>query len=319
MANTDGAARRGRVLRHPADARQLLIVAIYLGSIFGMYFVPAMRHVLVLGVAFAFSFFTMLVAHNHLHQSIFVSRRLDRAFRLVLSFCALYPISTNVPAHNLVHHRFQDEGQIDWADPSWVSFRWNLLNLLHFPNAIGTVGIAGTRRFMLARAGRALRGQYLREQIFAFGLTGVLLAWDPWAALFYVVLPQLWGARSILRLNLLQHDGCDLSSRWNHSRNFVGRVLNWFMCNNGLHTIHHDRPGLHWSQLREHHEREIAPHIDPRLDQRSLLVYVVRAYLLGREPRTRDIEARTRCPGLPDLDARPEKPARRAALEEAHA
>jgi len=26
--------------------------------------------------------------------------------------------------------------------------------------------------------------------------------------------------------------------------------MNWFLFNNGLHTVHHDNPGLHWSKTR---------------------------------------------------------------------
>ncbi len=304
------------MLKHPADVRQLGIVTVYLGLVLGMYFVPQMRHVLVFVVACGFAFLTMLVAHNHLHQGIFRSQRLNNAFRLVLSFCALYPISTNVPAHNLVHHRFEDDGQLDWADPTWVDFKWNLLNLLHFPNAIGTIGLAGTKRYLDSRAGRAMRRQYLYEQIFSLGVSGLLVLWDPFAGLFFLVLPQLFGARAILRLNLLQHDGCDLRSRYNHSRNFVGRFANWLMCNNGLHTIHHNRAGLHWSELPRNHARDIEPNMDPALNEPSLLWYLVRTYVfrVGRAASAA-LGERTRLPGLPDPDARLREEPSRAESE----
>jgi len=84
-----------------------------------------------------------------------------------------------------------------------------------------------------------------------------------------------------------QHDACDVSSDWNHSRNFVGRAFNWIMCNNGYHTIHHNRAGLHWTELARAHEKEVAPKIDPALDEPSMLVYLLRTYGLrfGRPAR----------------------------------
>ena len=90
---------------------------------------------------------------------------------------------------------------------------------------------------------------------------------------------MLGGARSILRINIIQHDACDTSSEWNHSRNFVGRAFNWIMCNNGYHTIHHNRAGLHWSVLHEWHAREVKPRITPSLDEPSMVLYLVRTYL----------------------------------------
>ena len=95
-----------------------------------------------------------------------------------------------------------------------------------------------------------------------------------------MVIPQLYGARCILRINLIQHDGANVHSEWNHSRNFVGRGFNWIMCNNGYHTIHHNRAGMHWSDLAPAHQREAVPRMDPRLDEPSMVWYLLRTYLL---------------------------------------
>lgn len=272
-------AERG-LLRHPAEKRQVGIIAVYMFLLFGMYFVPAMRNPVCLLAAGYFSFLNAVVIHNHLHQGIFHSRHLNDAFKLALSFGNLYPASANTPSHNLVHHHFEDDGRPDWAAPENVNFRWNLLNLIHFPNVAGPNTFAGVQRWAAVAGREAFRRQYRRETIFAFGLTGVLAVFDFWTTLFFIVLPQLWGARGILRINLIQHDRCDVSSEWNHSRNFVGRWFNWIMCNNGYHTIHHNRAGLHWSVLHEAHEREVKPRIDPSLDEPSMVGFLMRTYVL---------------------------------------
>jgi fatty acid desaturase len=272
--------RAAWLVKHPAEWRQIAIVVVYLGLVLSMYFVEACRNVPFFVLACYFAFLNSVVIHNHLHQGIFKDKRLNLAWRCVLSFGALYPASANVPAHNLVHHHFEDDGQPDWADPSWVSFKWNLLNLIHFPNVAGPQTFAGVQRWKAVLDRRAFRRQYLREQIVAFGLTAILLINDFWAGLFFVVLPQLYGARGILRINLIQHDRCDTRSEWNHSRNFVGRAFNWIMCNNGYHTIHHNKAGLHWSELARAHERDVKPRIDPSLDERSMVLYLLRTYLV---------------------------------------
>ena len=80
-------------------------------------------------------------------------------------------------------------------------------------------------------------------------------------------------------MNLLQHDGCDENSEWNGSRNFVGKLVNFWTYNNGYHTIHHIEPGLHWSLLPAEHAKRVAPFIHPNLDQPSLLAYLFRCLL----------------------------------------
>lgn len=266
-------------LRHASDWRQLLIVGIYLALIGSMYFLPWCRNLPFFVAACAFSFYAMTVNHNVMHSGLFSSRGANRVFRLVLSFCGLFPASSVIPSHNLVHHLFDDDGQPDWADPSHVRFRWNLLNLLHFPNVAGPVTFAGTNAWARAWGRGDYRRQSTLESVFAFGLTALLLVNDFWNGLFFVLLPQLFGARWFLRVNIVQHDGCDTSTEWNHSRNFVSPLLNWVSVNAGYHTIHHNRAGLHWSQLPSEHRALVAARIHPELVQKSLLGYLAKTYL----------------------------------------
>jgi beta-carotene hydroxylase len=305
------------LVKHPAEWRQIGIVTVYLGLLAAMYFAPPCRSVFFLAAACYFSFLNAVVIHNHLHQGIFHSRRLNMLFRGVLSFGSLYPASANIPSHNLVHHHFDDDGMPDWASPEHVSFRWNLLNLIHFPNVAGPNTFAGVQRWRAFLGRREFSRQYLFENVSAFGLTLALLAFDFWTTLFFIVIPQLYGARCILRINLIQHDGCDTRSDWNHSRNFVGRAFNWIMCNNGYHTIHHNRAGLHWSSLDEAHAREVLPRIDPSLNEPSMLMYLGRTYLWNlRRPAPRDVAAAEQ--SAPELELSP-RSARRSEAEAASA
>lgn len=296
------------LLHHRADRRQVAIVAVYVALLASMVLVPACRNVPFLALACYFSFLNAVVIHNHLHKGIFKSRTLNRAFRLVLSFGNLYPASANVASHNLVHHHFDDDGQPDWAAPQNVSFGWPLANLIHFPNVVGPNTFAGITRWTRTTRQRDFRQQYLFEQIAAFGVTGLLLAHDFWTTVFFVMIPQIWGARGILRINLIQHEGCDVESEWNHSRNFVGRFFNWIMCNNGYHTIHHNRAGLHWSVLHEVHRRECAGRVDPSLDEPSMVAYLFRTFVLGRRRVLRPSStAMQRTPVAIDLASRAER------------
>ena len=267
-------------LKHSSDWRQLFIVFVYLSLLASMVLVPWCRNVGFLITACLFSFYVQTVTHNVLHGVLFENKALNRAFRFVLSFCGLFPVSSVIPSHNIVHHHFDDDGQPDWASPAHARFSWNLLNLLHFPNIIGPITFAGISRWASVKGRADYRRQSMQESIFAFGLTALLLAYDFWTVLFFVLVPQLWGARWFLRVNLIQHDACDTESEIDHSRNFGGKLLNWFSVNAGYHTAHHNKPGLHWTELPANHVKDVAPTMNPQLLQKSLLVYLARTYVL---------------------------------------
>jgi len=309
------------LVRHSTEWRQVGIVTAYWLTLSCMYWLPFCRNPAVLALACALSFLNAVVIHNHLHRGIFHSKRLNLIFRSILSFGNLYPASANIPAHNLVHHHFEDDGQWDWADSRCVRFRWNLANLVHFPNVAGPRTFNGVTAWAKTARHEGFVRQYQTELGFAFGLTAVLMIFDFWTTLFFVCVPQLYGARCILRINILQHDGADISSEWNHSRNFVGRAFNWIMCNNGYHTIHHNRAGLHWSELDSAHRREAAPRIAPSLDQPSMVGYLLRTYLFtwsrGRPVDGHAVEARAGGIELPSRAERRAEAARSAVQETA--
>jgi len=65
-------------------------------------------------------------------------------------------------------------------------------------------------------------------------------------------------------------------------------VLNALLFNNGYHTVHHFKPGVHWSQLPALH-KQYAHHIDPSLLVPSWLryfgyTYFVRPFRSGARP-----------------------------------
>jgi hypothetical protein len=95
--------------------------------------------------------------------------------------------------------------------------------------------------------------------------------------LLYVMLPHAYAAWGIVGINFVQHDG-----------NFVGRALNWVTFNNGLHGIHHMRPGLHWSLLRDEHDSVLHPFIDPNLELHDFSGYLWKAYGWSGERLTYD-------------------------------
>ncbi|MEM9067305.1 MAG: fatty acid desaturase [Myxococcota bacterium] len=229
-----------------------------------------------------FAFQGAVSTHNAVHCPIFKRRGLNKFWQVVLTLTYGHPVSSYVPGHNLSHHK-HTQSERDVMRTTKTRFRWHLLNLFLFMlmcvPGIMKADTAYTKS-MRTRHPRWFR-QMAYELVALWGITGVLLFLDWQKTLVLWVVPHLYAQWGIVTMNLLQHDGCDQTSEWNHSRNFVGKLVNWFTFNNGFHTIHHMKPGLHWSLTPAAHAEIVAPHIHPNLDQKSLFVYLWKTFLLS--------------------------------------
>jgi fatty acid desaturase len=272
------------VLRYRADIRSLTFVGVYFGLL-GLQWVWAPRSAWLAGPLLAAtcvaSFIGAVITHNTVHCPVFRERWQNRIFQVVLSLTYGHPVSAYVPGHNLSHHK-HTQSRRDVMRTSKVRFRWNVLNLLTFALRVGPDIMRGDAAYVKAMRGthRAWYRQYYVEAGVLLVVSAVLI-WLSWQKfLLYWLLPHMYAGWGIITMNLLQHDGTDPESPYNHSRNFVGRALNWVTLNNGYHGIHHMHPGLHWSLLPAAHARELAPHQDPRLDEPSLVRYVWRTFVV---------------------------------------
>jgi fatty acid desaturase len=271
------------MLRYRADLKTLTFVAIYFGLV-AVQWIYAPAH---LGAAIPlfiltcfFSFFGAVATHNTIHSPIFTSRFLNRVFQVVLTLTYGNPVSSYVPGHNLSHHK-HTQSRRDVMRTTKTRHKWHLLNGLFFIFHVAGSIMNGDRRYFMAMFKRnpPWARQMALEWLILHG-TYLALAIVDWKKfLFYVFIPHKYAAWGIITMNLLQHDGCDENSEYNHSRNFVGKLVNWWTYNNGYHSIHHVEPGLHWSLLPAEHEKRIAPFIHPNLDQQNFLAYIFRTFI----------------------------------------
>lgn len=286
------------MLRYRADLRTLAFCGVFFGLVALQWVLP--QYTLLAGVGDGvatatswavgailftltcfFSFFCAVATHNTVHSPIFEKRSHNRIFQTILTTTYGHPVSAYVPGHNLSHHK-HTQTRRDVMRTTKARFRWNLLNLLFFMVMVGPSIMRGESQYFKSIKDR-LPGWYRQmriEQAFLFGCYIALAILDWQKFLVFVFIPHKYAAWGIITMNLLQHDGADEHHEWNHSRNFVGKLVNWFTFNNGYHTIHHMHPGLHWSLLPEAHAREVAPHIHPALDQKSLFGYAFKTFVL---------------------------------------
>lgn len=248
------------------------------------------------------SWFCAIIAHNTVHCAVFTRRWMNRAFQVWVSLSYGFPVSEYVSGHNLSHHRFMQKRE-DVMRTSKVNFRWNLLNFLLFFFFVGPGVTTGNYRYkaMMKERLPAWNRQLTLEIVAVWGVKLALLALDWRKALLYYLVPHLFAVWGITTVNFLQHDGTDEDHPYNHSRNFVGGLFNWFTFGNGYHGIHHLHPNLHWTLAARKHAEELAPHNHPELNQPSLLRYMFKAFIWPGK-RVRYDGAPTVVHFEPDLD-----------------
>ncbi len=282
MAGRDS---RQTLLRHAADRRVLAFAIAHLAIVAA---VIACVRAGAVGVTAAWcvpllaasAFVQLISTHNAMHTPVFWNKRANRAWQCVLSICIGYPVSVYVPVHNLSHHLGLQTPR-DILRTTEVRHRSNLLNLVHHM-AMGTVHLHLLHLAYCATM-RRTRPRWFAQvcweaaAVAAYFAALVLLA-GPWG-LALVWGPNVIGQLLMVGFGYVQHDGCDHDSAYNHSRNFLSPTFNWFICDNGYHAAHHNKPALHWSLGKAAHHAEVVPHMHPALDERSLIRYLWRAFV----------------------------------------
>mmetsp|Transcript_38454 Transcript_38454/g.46394 ORF Transcript_38454/g.46394 Transcript_38454/m.46394 type:complete len:331 (-) Transcript_38454:1002-1994(-) len=238
-------------------------------------------------IGFVPAFLTCCITHNAMHCNMFHNWYLETGFRAVLSVGLGHPVQLYIPTHNHNHHVHTQTPE-DHIRTDKVAFRFQPLNfLLYFFHIIPAVA--------------EVEGEYIRELLrkrppaLAKVIIQAVTLYGTWALLISqggiqrflacVYLPGYLGIYGILTMNILQHDGCSVSEARqgknmdpNSARNFVDPSLNYFTMNNGYHSIHHMYPNKHWSTYAKLHEELIKPHIDPKLDEPSMIGYTWRTF-----------------------------------------
>jgi beta-carotene hydroxylase len=229
-----------------------------------------------------------VLAHNQNHCPTFQGRRANAFYSSWISVFYGYPIFVWGPTHNRNHHHF-----LNRPGDATITWRYSRRNTLLaglgyvFVSPYFQRGVIG--RFLhSARAisPRLYRQIQVQRAAFVAGHLGLLLlavllhgSMGLVVYLLAVALPTAVGMGFMMFVNFIQHVDCDPWSPLDHSRNFTARLENWFLFNNGLHTAHHERPGLHWSLVPALDAR-LAPGIHPDLRRPSLFGFIARTYLL---------------------------------------
>jgi beta-carotene hydroxylase len=275
--------------RYTADYRTLLWVLLAPLLVFVQYARPSLvPYLFWLSCYFALA--CGVIAHNHNHCPTFPSKRANELFAMWISVFYGYPVFAWIPTHNLNHHKYVNragDATITWRytnrHTGWVALTYFFVSAYWQADPINA---------FIAKAKQNNRKLYRRivTQYIVFvsahvallslaialhGLGTGLMVWG-----LSCLVPALFALWTIMLFNYEMHVHADPWSEHNHSRNWDGTLVNFFLFNNGLHGAHHENPGLHWSKLRLAHER-VATKIDPRLIEHNMGWYFFRQYVLA--------------------------------------
>jgi fatty acid desaturase len=221
------------------------------------------------------------VNHNHAHYPFWRSSLLNRITDTWIGLLQGYPTFVVKPSHIGSHHRY-NQGPEDVTRLSQFGVHNNLFGYLAFP-VVAAHKLGGLRRQVLSKLRvnnpRAFR-LVLMDYTALAALYVVALAIDWRKTLIFILVPHVFGLHCFLASNYLQHAHAKIGSKYDHARNFVGWGMNHFLFNIGLHSAHHETESMHWSEVRKAHNR-IVNDIDPRLIERSIVLYFIRVYILG--------------------------------------
>jgi len=235
-----------------------------------------------------------VMSHNHNHLPMWENKWMNVITDYWLTVFYGFPVFGWIPTHNYNHHKYNNrEG--DYTITYRVSEKNNLFTLLIYPSVSSWFQQKPIKDYL-----KKLRETDKQKFYYCLSQYGFLALWilvalllDWKKALIYVVAPQQFALFAVLVFNYVQHVHADEESEYNHSRNFTGGT-NLFLFNNGYHTIHHMRPGMHWSKTPEAHQK-IVDKIDPALLEYSFWGYIFKNYFLGLiipKFRTRSMRAK---------------------------
>lgn len=272
------------MLRHKEDIKSVIYMAITTGVLVAAWWLPFFRPELF-AMAMIMAVPVAVMAHNHNHVRFWESKTMNVLTDYWITLFYGFPAFAWIPTHNKNHHKHNNDEHDDtktWRTTGRYSEKNNLATLLSYPAISSYYQQGSIKEYLkLMWDRRPSRFWFYVSQYVIIGIYLGIAFWANWQkALVYIVIPQQFALASILMINYLQHVHANEKSEYNHSRNFVGSWLNFYLFNNGYHTVHHESPGTHWSDLPEEHEK-ISDKVDDRLEVENFWWFMFRTYILG--------------------------------------
>jgi beta-carotene hydroxylase len=266
------------MLKYKADIKTLIYIAITT-TMFVLQWHYGFNWIAYI-VYLHFSVAVSVMTHNHNHINIWTKKWLNILTDWWLTVFYGMPIFTWIPTHNRNHHRYNNRGE-DVTRTYRHTESNDFVSLIQYPSISGYNQMRESVIPYMSELKAKNKEQYYQNMaqlgvLILWLLVFFILSWKK--ALLYVFIPQQVSQFMVITFNYVQHVHADEESEYNHSRNFMG--VNFFLFNNGYHTVHHMRASMHWSETPAAHEK-VAHLICPELIESSFWGYLFRTYVLS--------------------------------------
>jgi beta-carotene hydroxylase len=269
------------MLRYRSDIRALAYLVAATALFFWQWHQPGLANWWLYPLSLFLSMSTAILSHNQNHLPMWKNRWLNLFTNYWIGIFYGHPAIGWIPTHNQNHHKYNNtEGDLS-ISPRFFKGD-HLLSVLIYPTITSLSQTPAIREYVwgLRKTNRRLFLEAISEYVVFFGLMIAAFVIDWRKAIVLLLIPQQVSLFIIQAFNYFQHIGCDPHSEWNHSRNIVGFWTNALLFNNGIHTVHHFKPGVHWSELPKLHA-EHAHKIDPSLNEQAIIPFIVRRYIFS--------------------------------------
>lgn len=263
-----GPARRILRLEHAANIGPLVHVLLYLGLFaFALtspwVWSPFLAVPLVVVVSLLNYSLSIGVLHMHTHRPLFVAARPNRLVDLACCIPMWLSAAEMRTVHVLNHHRYDDGPGDVTSTLTMEKGRRAIWYWLRYGSVVK--GFTAKQIFAkdASRSSRKRRVPFVLDlAIVATGVTTLTVLFPLRMMVFYwlpFVVIQITSGYFAWLTHAPARGYDDASS----SINTVGNILNFFIFNQGYHTVHHRYPGIHWTEIPDKlaYMRDVEPDV----------------------------------------------------------
>ena len=251
-----------RFFRYPADRIPTTLIVLLFVLDLAVYFHVKSIPLLITWATIALVGKNFVASWNHHHQHVptFRHTALNRLLEIVYTFHTGITTNVWVLHHNLGHHLNYLDQNLD--ESGWTRKDGRTMGAFEYTMTIALTGYP--RAWRVGRRHPKFQNGFVGMGLVNLALLAALFAYHPVNATIVFIVPMILVYIGTCWCTYYHHAGLSTADHLHASHNITNRWYNLLTGNLGLHTAHHMKQGLHWSELPALH-RKIEGDIPPEL------------------------------------------------------